>query len=101
VGVTQATHATIAVLDVDLDREDEQRLGLERFIAPSVRQAPGFVNGTWMLDREASESTVVITFDEPTAASTFVESVRANERDRRGVGLVLRTIKVVEIGATA
>ncbi|MEY2571503.1 MAG: hypothetical protein QOE63_1853 [Acidimicrobiaceae bacterium] len=98
--MTEVTHATIAVFDVDLDREDDQRIALERFIVPSVRQAPGFVNGTWMLDREAAESIAVVTFVGAAAASDFVESVRANESNRRAAGLVLRAIRVVEVAAS-
>jgi hypothetical protein len=97
----EATHATIAVFDVDLDREDDQRIALERFIVPTVQQAPGFVNGTWMLDRETAESTAVVTFVGAAAASDFVESVRANESNRHATGLVLRTMRVVEVVASA
>ncbi len=43
-------------------RVDEQRQALHDRIVPSVRQHPGFINGTWMFDRETATSVVVINF---------------------------------------
>ena len=95
------THATLAVFRIDLSRELEQQEGLERMIVPGVREAPGFVTGCWTLDRDAGESTVVITFDTRDHADALAVSVRANAPHQSAVGIELVSIRVVEVSASA
>ena len=57
------THATLATFRMDLTRESEQRVGLEQMIVPGVQGHPGFVAGTWTLDRDTAESVVMLTFE--------------------------------------
>ena len=86
---------------MDLSRESEQRDGLSRMIVPSVSSSPGFVAGTWTLDRELGESVVMVTFDSAENATMFAENVRANAPHQAAVGIVLLTIRIVEVSATA
>ncbi len=95
------THATIATFRLDLSQESAQREGLSRMIVPSVTSAPGFVAGTWTLNREQSESVVMVTFDSADAAKAFVENVRANANHQAMVGIDLLEIQVVEVSASA
>lgn len=95
------THAALATFRLDLDREREQREGLERFIVPGVKQAPGFVSGAWTLDRATSESVALITFSSAEQAEAFAGSVRGNADNQRGVGIDLVSVSVVEVTATA
>ena len=79
--MAHTTHATLVTFRMDLRREAEQREILQNVIVPGVRSAPGFVSGTWTLDREAGESVVLVTFDALDHAHAFADSVRA-ERAR-------------------
>jgi hypothetical protein len=95
------THATLATFRIDLSREMEQREGLNRMIVPSVRASPGFVAGCWTLDRAASESVVLVTFDSIEAAKAFADNVRANASNQTAVGIELLAIRIVEVAASA
>ena len=99
--VSRPTHATLAIFRMDLSREAEQREGLERMVVPGVRQAPGFVAGCWTLDRDTSESVVLITFDSHDHAEALASNVRANAPQQAAVGIELRSIRVVEVSASA
>ena len=95
------THATVATFRMDLSREAEQRAGLDQLIVPGVRASPGFVAGTWTLDRDAGESVVLVTFDSVEAATSFAGNVRANAPHQIAVGIELVSIRIVEVLASA
>jgi hypothetical protein len=95
------THATLATFRMDLTREAEQREGLERTIVPGVRQFPGFVSGHWTVDRETSESLVLLTYDSLRAAEAMSENIRSNAENQRRVGLDLVGVRILEIAASA
>jgi hypothetical protein len=99
--MTRPTHATLATFRIDLAREAEQREGLERMIVPGVRQFPGFVSGHWTLDRQASESLVLLTYDSLAAAEAMSENIRSNADNQRRVGLDLVGVRVLEVSASA
>ena len=99
--MTNPTHATLATFRMDLSREAEQREGLNRMIVPGVRASPGFVTGYWTLDREISESVVLVTFDSIEAAKAFADNVRGNAPQQKGVGIELESIRIVEVSASA
>ena len=99
--MAHATHATLVTFRMDLSRDAEQREALREFIVPSVRSAPGFVSGTWTLDREAGESVVLVTFDGVEHAGNFAASVRANAPHQQAFGIELVSIAIVEIVAHA
>jgi hypothetical protein len=98
--VPSATYATVAVFVMELSREADQRRGLDEVIVPGVRGTPGVVSGCWALDREASVSTVVITFDSEESARLFADNVRANAANQQTIGIKLRSISVAEVLAT-
>ena len=97
----QATHATLATFVIDLSREAEQRQVLDDLIVPGVMKAPGFVAGYWTLDRDAAESTVLVAFESAVDARNFAGSVEANTPNRARAGIELRSIRIVEVVATA
>jgi hypothetical protein len=99
--MTAPTHATLATFRMDLSRETEQREGLQRVIVPNVRSSPGFVTGFWTLDRDASESTVMIVFDSEEHARGFAENVRANAPNQAAMGIELISIRLLEVTASA
>jgi hypothetical protein len=95
------THATLATFKIDLTREAEQREGLERMIVPSVRQFPGFLSGHWTMDRQTSESLVLLTYDSREAAEAMAENIRGNAENQRRAGLDLVGVRLLEISASA
>jgi hypothetical protein len=95
------THATLATFRTDLSREEEQRIGLERFIVPGVRQFPGFVSGLWTLDRSAEESVVVISYDSRQAAEAMAANIRGNATNQKAAGLELVSVRILEVAARA
>jgi hypothetical protein len=86
---------------MDPDRLDAEQEALHRFIVPSVRSSPGFVSGTWTLDRGAAESLVMVTFASEADAEAFIGNVEANAPNQGAVGVELRSIRIVEVAATA
>jgi hypothetical protein len=95
------SHATLATFRMDLSREDEQRAGLEQMIVPGVRRHPGFVSGTWTLDRDTSESFVMLTFETRDSAETMRANIIANADGQRAVGIDLVEVRLLEISAVA
>ena len=53
------------------------------------------------MDREVSESVVLVTFDAIEAAKAFAENVRGNAPHQKGVGIELVSIRIVEVSASA
>jgi hypothetical protein len=86
---------------MDMTRVDDQRRGLHDRIVPSVRQHPGFVNGTWMLDRETAMSVVVINFASREAAESLRENVINNAANQEAAGIHLVEIRLLEVQASA
>jgi hypothetical protein len=99
--VSEATQATVATFRMDMSRADEQRQGLHEHVVPGVRQHPGFVSGTWMLDRDAGTSVVVITFASREAAESFRGNVVDNAPNQAAVGIELVDIRLLEVEASA
>jgi hypothetical protein len=96
-----STHATLATFRMDLARETEQQEGLENMILPGVRTHPGFVGGTWTLDRETSESFVMLTYESRESADAMRENIIGNADNQRFVGIELVEVRVLEVSATA
>ncbi len=97
----QPTHATLAVFRMDLSRAEEQQAILDDVIVPGVMKTPGFVAGYWTLDREAGESTVLVTFESAVDARNFAAGVEANAPNQAMAGLELVSIRIVEVVASA
>jgi hypothetical protein len=99
--MSEPTHATIATFRMDMSREDEQRRGLREFLVPRVSQHAGFLGGNWMLDREAEESVVVVTFSSRHAAEAFQKNVEGNAANQAAAAIELLKIRVLEVTASA
>jgi hypothetical protein len=99
--MSQPTHATIATFRMDMSREDEQRRGLREFLVPRVSQHTGFLSGNWMLDRDAAESVVVVTFSSRHAAEAFQKNVEGNAANQAAAAIELVKIRVLEVTASA
>ena len=97
----QPTHATLATFRIDLSRQAEQQQILDDVIVPGVMKAPGFVNGHWTVDRDAGESTVLVTFESAVDAKSFAAGVEANAPNQAGAGLELVSLRIVEVVASA
>jgi len=54
-----------------------------------------------MVDREISESLVVLTYDSLAAAEAMSENIRGNAENQRPVGLDLAGVRILEIAASA
>ena len=85
---------------MDLANEAAQRDALEQMIVPGVRNAPGVVSGTWTLDRDRSETLVVITYESSEAADAMASNIRGNAENQRASGLELIEVRVLEVVAT-
>ena len=94
------SHATVATFRVDLANEAAQRDFLAKVIVPGIRSAPGVVSGTWTLDRERSESVVLITYESREAAEAMVANILGNAENQRASGLELVEVRIVEVAAT-
>lgn len=99
--MTGPSHATLATFQMDLSREADQRAGLEQMIVPGVRRHPGFVAGTWTLDRAEATSYVMLTYDSLDAAESMTANILDNAAGQRAVGIDLLSVRVLEISATA
>ena len=95
------THATLARFNMDLSREAEQRAALEQMIVPGVRQHPGFISGTWTLDRDTAESFVMLTYSSGESAEAMKTNILDNAEHQRFVGIELVEVRVLEISASA
>jgi hypothetical protein len=94
------THATAATFRMDLANEAAQRDALTQMIVPGVRAAPGVVSGTWTLDRDKSETLVLITYESREAAEAMASNIRGNAENQRASGLELVEVRLLEVVAT-
>ena len=99
--MSSPTYATLATFQMDLSREAEQRAGLEEMIIPGVQKHPGFVGGTWTLDRDASESFVLLTYESRDSAESMRQNIIGNAENQRFVGVELVGVRVLEVSASA
>jgi quinol monooxygenase YgiN len=98
--MSEATYATVASFAMDVARAAENRVTLHELIVPGVRRHPGVVSGHWMMDREADESVVVVTFTSLDAAQAFVQNVTNNAANQAAAGMKLIRIRLVEVEAS-
>jgi len=95
------THATLATFRMDLTREAEQRAGLVQMIMPGVQRHPGFIAGTWTLDRDSAESFVMLTYQSRDSAEAMRANILGNAENQRHVGIELLGVRVLEVSASA
>ena len=70
-------------------------------IVPGVRQHPGFIAGTWTLDRETSESFVMLTYASRESAEAMQQNILDNSQNQQFVGIELVGVRVLEVSASA
>lgn len=99
--MVQATHATLATFSMDLTREAEQRGVLDHVIVPGVESSPGFVSGHWTLDRDNSQSFVLLTFESAEHARAMASNVEANAENQRAAGIEPLSIQILEVTVMA
>jgi hypothetical protein len=58
------------------------------------------VSGTWTIDREQSESVVLITYESREAADSMATNIRGNAENQRASALELVEVRIVEVVAT-
>ncbi len=85
---------------MDMSREDEGLRGLREVVVPGVRRHPGFLSGHWMLDRDAEQSVVVITFSSRESADALRANVEGNAANQAAAGVELVQIRVLEVAAS-
>ena len=94
-------HAVLAVFRADPSRSQEQLMGLEHVIVPSVAGSPGFVRGDWVSDETSSERVAFILMESEGDARSLCENVQANAEGQEGVGLELVSIRPMSVDVSA
>src|SRR3954454_15551060 len=95
------THATLATFRMNLAREAEQRAGLDQIIVPGVQRHPGFVAGTWTLDRDIEDSFVMLNYVSRESPDAMRQNIIGNAENQRFVGIELVGVRVLEVSASA
>ena len=88
----------VLVDNVKVEDFDPALEALHSRVIPGMRQAPGFVRGTWSADREAGRGIGVVTFDtreNAEAAKKFMESQTMPS------GVTLETAAIYEVQGEA
>ena len=84
-------HAMLVVTKMDPTKHDAQRRELEERIVPIVKQAPGFISGTWMIDRGDGRASSMIVLDTEEGARQFAamlqQQAASGEWAAKGVSL--------------
>ena len=81
----------VKIADIDKARE-----GLLSQVIPGVKQAPGFVRGTWSADREAGRGIGFIVFDTRENAESLKKFMETEAQLPEGVTLESATIYEVQ-----
>jgi hypothetical protein len=101
VRMAEATHATVQTLRRDMSMQAMQQQSFREMFERGFGDIPGFVAGIWMLDRGASETVIVHSFDSLEHAEQFADMAR-NRADRQAAhGLELVSVRVTEVLGTA
>ncbi len=90
-------YAVVGIFGMDPTKAEEQRRGLDEYVIPHTREAPGFVAGYWTMDREASKSYGLTVFESEEQARDFVRVIEGDRpvQDDAGVGPELLTVAEV------
>lgn len=70
-------HAVFVVSEIDPSRRPEAETMLKTRIAPQIKQAPGFVSGTWARSADGKEGRSIVVFESEEAARATLASVMA------------------------
>ena len=68
-------HAVFVVSELDPSRQAEAETMLKTQIAPRIKQAPGFVSGTWARSVDGKQGQSVVVFETEEAAKATLEAV--------------------------
>jgi len=71
-------HAVFVVTELDPSRRAEAETMLKTQIAPRIKEAPGFVSGTWGRNADGKGGQSVVVFATEEAAKTTLEAVRTS-----------------------
>ena len=70
-------HAVIGRVEIDSSRADEATELLNNYTVPMVKQAPGFVSGTWARSEDGTHGQSLILFESEEAAKAAAERAAA------------------------
>jgi hypothetical protein len=79
-------YAVIGVWEMDPQRREMQREGLEHVVA-GVQQLPGFVKGYWAQGAEPTRSHTFVVFTDQASAESFLAEVRGNIDNQARAGV--------------
>jgi hypothetical protein len=88
-------YAVFGVSEIDTSRLTEADRLLEERLIPGVKQAPGFVSGTWARSKDGKEGRSAIIFESEKAARTALEA--ALERFPTDGPITLKSASVLEV----
>jgi heme-degrading monooxygenase HmoA len=70
-------HAVFVVSELEPSRRTEAETMLKTRIVPQIKQAPGFVSGTWTRSPDGKEGRSIVVFESEEAARATLASVTA------------------------
>ena len=68
-------HAVFVVSELDPSRQAEAETMLKTQLAPRIKQAPGFISGTWARSVDGKKGQSVVVFETEAAAKATLEAV--------------------------
>jgi hypothetical protein len=94
-----AMHAVFTRVEIDSRRADEARELLKNQTVPMVKQAPGFVSGTWMRSEDRTRGQGIMLFESEETAKAVAE--RAATGLPQGAPATFVSAEVFEVLAQA
>jgi hypothetical protein len=94
-------YAVLGVWTVDAGQVAAQKQGLESYVVPAVRQAPGFVRGFWSKSHDNHRDYTFTVFDDETSAQSFKAAAEENAKAWEAIGIRAEELRVVEVLADA
>ena len=88
-------HAVLVKVQIKSGRYDEAIKGLRADVVPRVKQAPGFVRGTWFGDNETGHGLVVFESEEQAQGMAGMVSAEADDP------VEIQAVKIYEVNAEA
>ena len=92
-------YAVLGRVEIDSSRADEAVELLNNYTVPMVKQAPGFVSGTWARSEDGTYGQSLILFESEEAAKTAAERAAAGPPPGAPVNFV--SAEVFEVLAQA
>jgi hypothetical protein len=94
-----AMHAVLGAVEIDATRADEGIELLNTFTVPTVKQAPGFISGTWLRSLDGTHGQSLLLFDGEDAANAAAR--RAADGPPPGAPVKFLSAEVYEVVAQA